>query len=83
MTKLSGFVRSRHEENPMSVHGYFTLMAAVMVAIQDQYGTVWKDGIVTGRTLEQDARYDIRFLDGTTERNVTADRIRPREAGRG
>lgn len=67
----------------MSAYGYFTLMEAVIVAVEDHYGYVWKDGIVTGRTLEQDARYDIRFSDGTAERNVTADRMRPRHGGHG
>lgn len=66
----------------MSAYGYFTLMEAVKVAVQNEYGYVWKDGIVTGRTLEQDARYDIRFSDGTAERNVTADRMRPRDGDR-
>ena len=62
----------------MSAQGYFTLMEAVRVAVQDRHGYVWKDGIVVGRTLEQNARYEIRYSDGTAERNVTADRMQPR-----
>ncbi len=62
----------------MSAHGYFTLMEAVRVVVQDRHGYVWKDGIVVGRTLEQNARYEIRYADGTAERNVTADRMQPR-----
>lgn len=62
----------------MSAHGYFTLMEAVRVVVQDPHGYVWKDGIVVGRTLEQNARYEIRYSDGTAERNVTADRMQSR-----
>ena len=49
----------------MSAQGRFTLMEAVKVVVQDdRYGAVWRDGIVVGRTLEQNARtaqevYDI------------------------
>lgn len=63
----------------MSARGYFTLMEAVKVVVQDdRYGAVWRDGIVVGRTLEQNARYEIRYTDGSAERNVTADRMQPR-----
>jgi hypothetical protein len=66
----------------MSIRGYFTLRATVKVAVGEGHPPVWKDGIITGRTLEQNARYDVLFSDGTVERNVAADRIRPRDDSR-
>lgn len=66
----------------MSGFGCFRLKQAVMVATRDGQISAWKEGIVTGRTLEQNARYDVRFCDGTVELNIAAARIRPRDSGR-
>ena len=56
----------------------FNLKDPVSVAMQEEPGTAWKAGIVTGRTLEQNPRYDVRFTDGTLELNIAAGRILPR-----
>lgn len=64
----------------MGDFGCFNLKDAVTVAIHDGHGATWKAGIVTGRTLEQNPRYDVRFTDGTVELNIAASRIQPRES---
>ena len=62
----------------MSPLSSFNLKDAVSVAMQEDQGSAWKAGIVTGRTLEQNPRYDVRFADGTVELNIAAGRILPR-----
>lgn len=55
----------------------FNLKEAVMVASRDGQDSALKEAIITGRTLEQNSRYDVRFRDGTIELNIAAERIWP------
>ena len=61
----------------MSESRCFNLKDSVMVASRDGQDSVRKKAIITGRTLEQNARYDVRFRDGTIELNIAAERIWP------
>lgn len=57
----------------------FALRAEVQALIASKSGTVWHDGFITGRTLEETPRYDVRMTDGTILWNLPAHRLRPRK----
>lgn len=65
----------------MSESRCFKLKESVMVASRNPRDSVRKEAIITGRTLEQNARYDVRFRDGTIELNIAAERIWPANGG--
>jgi hypothetical protein len=61
--------------NPLT----FALRAEVQALITSKPRTVWRDGIITGRTLEETPRYDVRFADGSIIWNLPANHLRPRK----
>lgn len=61
--------------NPLT----FALRAEVQALITSKSGTVWHDGIITGRTLEERPRYDVRMADGSILWNLPANHLRTRK----
>lgn len=61
--------------NPLT----FALRAEVQALITSESGTGWHDGIVTGRTLEEMPRYDVRMADGSILWNLPANHLRARK----
>jgi hypothetical protein len=64
-------------ENPLT----FALRAEVQALITSNPGAVWHDGIITGRTLEEAPRYDVRLADGSIIWNVPSNHLRHRNNG--
>jgi hypothetical protein len=56
----------------------FALRAAVKALITREPRAVWQDGIITGRTLEETPRYDVRLADGSILWNLPANQLRTR-----
>jgi hypothetical protein len=57
----------------------FALRAEVQALIRSRPEAVWQDGIITGRTLEEKPRYDVRLTDGSIIWNLPTDYLRVRE----
>ncbi len=65
--------------NPLT----FPLRAEVQALITSKPGAVWHDGIITGRTLEETPRYDVRIADGSIIWNLPANHLRLRKDAAG
>jgi hypothetical protein len=57
----------------------FALRAEVRALIGSGPGAVWQEGIVTGRTLEERPRYDVRLADGSIIWNLPAEYLKDRK----
>lgn len=53
------------------------LGANVQAQVSRGEQAVWRTGVICGRTLEDNPRYDVRFADGSIAWNLPADRLRP------
>jgi hypothetical protein len=61
----------------------FALRVEVQALIGSKPEAVWQNGIITGRTLEERPRYDVRLADGSIVWNLPANHLKVRTRASG